>query len=79
MILGGTLFELLEHERGPQACRVMVSRLRRGGGRASIELAFGEPASKVERTWRAYLRDLPARRGLVDEFDEFAGLDDIAY
>ena len=69
MIMGGTIFELLEHERGRDACQVLVSRLRRSGVRASIELAFGTPAGKVERTWREYLRQLPSRR-LGDEWDE---------
>jgi hypothetical protein len=78
MILGGTIFELLEEERGGDACQVLASRLRRGGGRASIELAFGQPAGRVERTWREYLRELPARRGRTGEFDELAGLDDLA-
>jgi hypothetical protein len=77
MVLGGTIFELLEEERGPDACQVLVSRLRRSGVRASIELAFGQPASKVERTWRQHLRELPTRR-LGDEWDEVGG-DDLAF
>src|SRR5918996_1548391 len=57
MILGGTVFDALERARGPDACAVLVSRLRREGARGSIELAFDSPFEEVEREWRRYLRE----------------------
>jgi hypothetical protein len=67
MILGGTILELLERERGPDACQVLVSRLRREGAKGSIELAFDAPAGAVEREWRRYLREEIPRAGGLDE------------
>src|SRR3954470_8977790 len=58
MILGGTIFDLLERERGPDACDVLASRLRRDGPRRALELAFGGRFRDIEREWRAYLRRL---------------------
>jgi hypothetical protein len=62
IILGGTIFGLLERERGPDACDVLASRLRRGGPRASLELAFDARFRDIERAWRDYLRSLSDRR-----------------
>ncbi|MGI9019313.1 MAG: hypothetical protein ACR2G3_01210 [Solirubrobacterales bacterium] len=63
IILGGTVFELLERERGRDACQVLASRLHRGGARGSLELAFDAPLADVEEEWRRYLRDeLPRTR-----------------
>jgi hypothetical protein len=67
MILGGTILELLERERGPDACQVLVSRLRREGAKGSIELAFDAPAGAVEHEWRRYLREEVPRAGGLDE------------
>src|ERR671922_2049520 len=62
IILGGTVFDLLERERGPDACDVLASRLRRDGARASLELAFSARFRDIERSWRDYLRRLTERR-----------------
>jgi hypothetical protein len=62
IILGGTVFDLLERERGPDACVLLVSRLRRSGARGNLELAFDAPLHRIERAWREYLREIPARR-----------------
>jgi len=62
IILGGTVFDLLERERGPDACDVLASRLRRDGPRGSLELAFDGRFREIEREWRDYLRKLTARR-----------------
>jgi hypothetical protein len=67
MILGGTILDLLERDRGPDACQVLVSRLRREGARGSIELAFDAPIGEVEREWRRYLREDIPRAGGLDE------------
>jgi hypothetical protein len=65
IILGGTLFELLERERGRDACDVLVSRLHRRGTRGNLELAFGHPVREIERLWRRYLREeVPRAAGL---------------
>ena len=70
--LGGTVFDLLDNERGREACALLVSRLRRGGARSSLEIAFDQPFADIEAKWRRYLRELPARRaGQIDELDEF--------
>ena len=66
MILGGTIFDLLERDRGRDACDVLVSRLRRDGPRAALELAFDARFREIEREWRDYLRRLSERR-LDDE------------
>jgi hypothetical protein len=62
IILGGTVFDLLERERGPDACDVLASRLRRDGPRGSLELAFDARFRDIEQAWREYLRNLSQRR-----------------
>jgi hypothetical protein len=62
IILGGTVFDLLERERGPDACDVLASRLRRDGPPGSLELAFDARFRDIERAWREYLRKLSERR-----------------
>jgi hypothetical protein len=67
IILGGTVFDLLERERGRDACQVLASRLHRAGAAANLELAFDAPIDEVELLWRRYLRtDVPRSRG-IDE------------
>ena len=59
-LLGGTLFALLERERGMEAVAGLVtSRLDARPG-AIIADAFGRPAAAVERDWRDYLESLRA-------------------
>jgi hypothetical protein len=62
IILGGTVFDLLERERGPDACDVLASRLRRDGPSGSLELAFDERFRHIEQIWREYLQRLSERR-----------------
>jgi hypothetical protein len=57
IILGGTVFELLERERGRDACHVLASRLHRDGARGNLELAFDASLGEIEREWRRYLRE----------------------
>src|SRR3954451_8886328 len=73
IIFGGTIFDLLERERGPDACDVLASRLRRDGPRRALELAFDGRIRDIEREWRDYLRKLTERR--LDLADEVAALD----
>ena len=70
MILGGTIFDLLERHRGSEACTLLVSRLRREGAHRAIEIAFGEPARDVEAEWRRYLREDVSRAGSPDQLEE---------
>jgi hypothetical protein len=58
VILGGTVFDLLESERGPGACEVLVSRLRREGPLPTLEAAFDAPRRDIEGAWRDYLREI---------------------
>ncbi len=56
VILGGTIFDLLEAERGPQACRHLALELLPGGATATLEAAFEAPIGEIEAAWRDYLR-----------------------
>ena len=58
IILGGTIFDLLDRYRGPEACQVLVSRLRREGPRANLELAFEAPMREIEGAWRDRLDEM---------------------
>lgn len=58
ILLGGTVFDLLEEYRGGGACELLIARLRRDGPRANLEAAFDLDAREVEDMWRQYLRDL---------------------
>jgi hypothetical protein len=51
-LLGSTLLDMLEEERGRDAMVRMVLRLDPGGARRAIESAFGRPLLEVERDWR---------------------------
>ena len=63
IILGGTIFDLLERSAGPDAADLLVSRLRKDGVQGNLELAFGEPIDEIERVWRRHLREEVARAG----------------
>jgi hypothetical protein len=67
VILGGTVFDLLERHRGPEACEMMVHRLRRDGPRGNIELAFEASLGEVEEVWRLHLADMVAGPQLTAE------------
>jgi hypothetical protein len=60
VLLGGTVFAMLEGEAGPDACVRLATRLPESGGAAAIEHAFGRPASEVEAGWRRRLDDFRA-------------------
>ena len=72
ILLGGTIFDLLESERGADACSILVSRIRREGPARAIELAFDENARTVEAEWRRYLREDLPRAGSRELDDDFA-------
>lgn len=70
MILGGTIFDLLERSRGPEACALLVSRLNRDGAARGIEIAFGDRARNVEAEWRRFLREDIPRAGSPGGIEE---------
>ena len=55
IILGGSVFDLLEREVGAHACELLVSRLRRGGPKKGLELAFDADLKTIEKRWRRHL------------------------
>jgi hypothetical protein len=58
LILGGTIFELLDRHAGPDACARMASRLHRAGPRGNLELAFDARMRDIERAWREHLDEI---------------------
>jgi hypothetical protein len=56
VLLGGTIFDLLETERGADACVELALRLRPGGAAPSLEAAFEARLAEIEAAWRDYLR-----------------------
>jgi hypothetical protein len=57
VILGGTIFDLLEAECGSEACVELVLELHPGGAGPTLESAFEAPIDEVEAAWRDYLRE----------------------
>ena len=58
ILLGGTIFDLLEEYRGGGACELLIGRLRRDGPIANLEVAFDLRVREIEEMWRASLGDL---------------------
>jgi hypothetical protein len=58
LILGGTVFDLLDRHVGPDACALMVSRLHREGPQGNLELAFDARMREIERAWREQLDEM---------------------
>jgi hypothetical protein len=58
VILGGTIFDLLETERGPEACERLALHLRPGGATPTLESAFDADIREIESAWRDYLREM---------------------
>ena len=58
VILGGTIFDLLENERGPEACERLVDSLLPGGPAVTLEDAFDARFRDIEAAWRDYLREM---------------------
>ena len=68
LILGGTIFDLLDRHAGPEACGILASRIRREGPQGALELAFDAPGREIERAWRRHLDEIvyPQEAGTVD-------------
>jgi hypothetical protein len=62
LILGGTVFDMLERHAGPDACVRMASRLHREGARGNLELAFEARMRDIERAWRMHLDEILYRQ-----------------
>jgi hypothetical protein len=58
LILGGTVFDMLDRHAGPDACVRMASRLHRDGARGTLELAFEARMRDIERAWRMHLDEI---------------------
>jgi hypothetical protein len=62
IILGGTVFDLLDREVGRSACEMLVSRLHRKGASGNLELAFDAQMREIEQAWRQHLSEISDRR-----------------
>jgi hypothetical protein len=61
MLLGGTVFDMLEREHGAEAAAALATRpLEDHGARSLLVVAFGRQLASVERDWRAELESLSA-------------------
>jgi hypothetical protein len=60
MLLGGTLFDLLERERGAAAAAALATSPLDRGARSVLVDAFGRQLASVERDWRTWLESLSA-------------------
>jgi hypothetical protein len=67
VILGGTIFDLLDRHAGALACEVLVARLRREGPAGNLTLAFEAPLGRIERAWREQLDEIVYRQS--ERFD----------
>jgi hypothetical protein len=61
MLLGGTVFGLLEREHGGRACVQLATGPHDDGGLLAIQSAFGAHRSEIEPAWRRYLTELATR------------------
>jgi hypothetical protein len=64
VLLGGTVFDLLENERGPEACERLVDRLLPGGPEVTLEDAFDARFRDIENAWRDHLRAMVRPSGV---------------
>lgn len=62
LILGGSVFELLEEERGRAACDLLVSRLPKAGPETALETAFDAELHHIEPAWREHISEIASRR-----------------
>ena len=58
LVLGGTVFAMLERERGREACLALAQVRGREDSRRAIATAFGRPVASVERGWIDFLASL---------------------
>ena len=60
LVLGGTVFGMLERERGREACAELARTPDWKSSNHAIQSAFGRPVATVERGWVDYLASLTA-------------------
>lgn len=58
IILGGSVFDLLDREVGRHACDLLVSRLRKDGPEPALENAFGVGIEVIEPAWREHIDEM---------------------
>jgi hypothetical protein len=58
VLLGGTVFDLLDRHRGPEACSMLAARTRKEGAESSLEMAFEARIGEIERGWRRHLDEI---------------------
>ncbi len=58
IILGGSVFDLLDREVGRHACDLLVSRIRKGSSEPALENAFGVGIEVIEPAWRAHIEEV---------------------
>lgn len=58
IILGGSVFDLLEREVGTHACELLVARLPKSGPGAALETVFGAPLHEIEPAWRDHIAEI---------------------
>jgi hypothetical protein len=61
LLLGGSIFGLLEREQGRRACVELATHLHHDGASAALERAFGGHRFEIEALWRRYLTELSTR------------------
>ena len=57
LILGGTVFSLLDEEAGPRAAVALARAIPAERPETALTRAFGRPLGEVTRDWRDYLDD----------------------
>jgi hypothetical protein len=62
VLLGGTVFDLLDRRAGPEACAMLVARVRRQGGDGTLARAFDARPREIERAWREQLDEITYRQ-----------------
>lgn len=60
LVLGGTVFSLLEREQGPLACVQLALSRGPDAATAGLETAFGRSLSEIGREWLGYVEGFSA-------------------
>ena len=60
LLLGGTVFTLLEQEAGPRAAASLAATIPAERPDTALAHAFGRPVGEIDADWRAYLDALRA-------------------
>lgn len=60
LILGGTVFSLLDAEAGPRAAVYLAQAIPAERAESALTHAFGRPMGELARDWRDYLEELRA-------------------